>query len=76
MNRNLKSLYIPESTDLWRKISMYVCLPGVVVMGVYIYGIEAEHIHHRDHEIEENGGELPERTFFEYNVGQSDGKRA
>ncbi|KDN50845.1 mitochondrial cytochrome c oxidase subunit VIa [Tilletiaria anomala UBC 951] len=56
-----------KSADLWRKVSMYVCLPGALVLGVYIYGIEAEHIHHRDHEIEENGGELPERTFYEYN---------
>ncbi|KAK0522110.1 Cytochrome c oxidase subunit 6A [Tilletia horrida] len=56
-----------KSADLWRKISMYVCLPGAVVLGVYIYGIEAEHIHHRDHEIHENGGELPERVFYEYN---------
>ena len=57
-----------KSADLWRKVSMYVCIPGAIVLGVYIYGIEAEHLHHRDHEIEENGGELPERVFYDYNV--------
>ncbi|KAK0544891.1 Cytochrome c oxidase subunit 6A [Tilletia horrida] len=56
-----------KSADLWRKISMFVCIPGAIVIGVYIYGIEAEHLHHRDHEIHENGGELPERVFYEYN---------
>ena len=56
-----------KSADLWRKVSMYICIPGAIVLGVYIYQIESEHIHHRDHEIEEHGG-LPERTFYEYNV--------
>ncbi|KAL9937579.1 hypothetical protein V8E36_003124 [Tilletia maclaganii] len=56
-----------QSADLWRKISFYVCIPGAAVIGVYVYGIEAEHIHHRDHEIHENGGKLPERPFYEYN---------
>ncbi|KAE8254604.1 hypothetical protein A4X13_0g3351 [Tilletia indica] len=56
-----------KSADLWRKISLYVCIPGAAVIGVYIYGIEAEHIHHRDHEIHENGGELPERVMYDYN---------
>ncbi|CAD6893609.1 unnamed protein product [Tilletia controversa] len=56
-----------KSADLWRKISLYVCIPGAAVMAVYIYGIEAAHIHHRDHEIHENGGELPERVMYEYN---------
>ncbi|UZJ54364.1 hypothetical protein CBS101457_003684 [Exobasidium rhododendri] len=56
-----------KSADMWRKVSMYVCVPFAIVLGVYIYGVETEHIHHRDHEIEENGGELPETTVYEYN---------
>jgi cytochrome c oxidase subunit 6a len=38
-----RSLRSPRagSADLWRKISMYVCLPGSIVLGVYIYQIEA-----------------------------------
>ncbi|PWN43751.1 mitochondrial cytochrome c oxidase subunit VIa [Ceraceosorus guamensis] len=56
-----------KSAELWRRIFYYVCIPGTIVLGIYIYGIEAEHIHHRDHEIEENGGQLPERTQYDYN---------
>ncbi|PWN89343.1 hypothetical protein FA10DRAFT_267919 [Acaromyces ingoldii] len=56
-----------KSADMWRKVSVYGCIPFAIVMGVYIYQIEAAHIHHRDHEIAENGGELPETTKYEYN---------
>ncbi len=65
-----------KSAELWRKLSMYVCIPGAIVLSVYIYQIEAEHIHHRDHEIEENGGQLPERPFYEYNVSTGFAERA
>lgn len=56
-----------KSSDLWRKVSLYGCLPFAIVMAVYIGRIEAEHLHHRDHEIAENDGELPETTKYEYN---------
>lgn len=56
-----------KSADLWRKVSLYGCIPFAIVMAVYIGRIETEHLHHRDHEIEENGGELPETTKYEYN---------
>ncbi|PWN31746.1 uncharacterized protein FA14DRAFT_162646 [Meira miltonrushii] len=65
--RNHHKDHAGKSADLWRKVSIYGCLPFAVVMAVYIYRIEAEHLHHRDHEIHENGGELPETTKYEYN---------
>ncbi|PWO00491.1 mitochondrial cytochrome c oxidase subunit VIa [Tilletiopsis washingtonensis] len=54
------------SADLWRKISMYVCLPGSIVLGVYIYQIEAAHIAHRDHELHENDGKVDPGPRYEY----------
>ncbi|SPC60902.1 related to COX13 - cytochrome-c oxidase chain VIa [Ustilago sp. UG-2017b] len=56
-----------KSADLWRKVSMYVCIPASIVLGVYIYGIEKHHYDHMVHEYHENGNQPPERTFYEYN---------
>ncbi|KAJ1032649.1 hypothetical protein NDA16_000672 [Ustilago loliicola] len=56
-----------KSADLWRKVSMYVCIPGSIVLGVYIYGIEKHHYDHMVHEYHENDNQPPERTFYEYN---------
>ncbi|PWZ03143.1 mitochondrial cytochrome c oxidase subunit VIa [Testicularia cyperi] len=56
-----------KSADLWRKVSLYVCIPGSIVLGVYIYGIEKHHLDHVKHEFHENGDQPPERTFYEYN---------
>ncbi|SPO21732.1 related to COX13 - cytochrome-c oxidase chain VIa [Ustilago trichophora] len=56
-----------KSADLWRKVSLYVCIPGSIVLGVYIYGIEKHHYEHMVHEYHENGDQPPERTFYEYN---------
>ncbi|EPQ30264.1 uncharacterized protein PFL1_02380 [Pseudozyma flocculosa PF-1] len=57
-----------KSADLWRKVSIYVCIPGSIVLGVYIYGIEAEHHAHAMHEFHENGEQAPEKTKYEYNT--------
>lgn len=65
--RNHHKDHAGKSADLWRKVSIYGCIPFAIVMAVYIGRIETEHLHHRDHEIEENGGELPETTKYEYN---------
>ncbi|CAO1614537.1 unnamed protein product [Sympodiomycopsis kandeliae] len=59
-----------KSAELWRKISMYVCIPGSIVIGIYIYQIEAAHIQHRDHDIAHNGGELPEEGKPKYEYQQ------
>ncbi|SJX61224.1 related to COX13-cytochrome-c oxidase chain VIa [Sporisorium reilianum f. sp. reilianum] len=55
------------SADLWRKVSLYFCIPGSIVLGVYIYGIEKHHYDHMVHEYHENDNQPPERTFYEYN---------
>lgn len=65
--RNHHKDHAGKSADLWRKVSIYGCVPFAIVMAIYIGRIESEHLHHRDHEIEENGGELPETTKYDYN---------
>ncbi|EST06255.1 Cytochrome c oxidase, subunit VIa [Kalmanozyma brasiliensis GHG001] len=56
-----------KSADLWRKVSLYVCIPGSIVLAVYIYGIEKHHYDHMVHEFHDNDEQPPERTFYEYN---------
>ncbi|WVQ85272.1 hypothetical protein IAT38_007437 [Cryptococcus sp. DSM 104549] len=55
-----------ETTDLWRKISFFVCLPGVLVGAIWTYKVEAAHAEHFEHIKHENGGELPEKPVYEY----------
>ena len=55
-----------KSAELWRKISLYVLIPGAVVLGAYMYKIESEHHAHHEHILEENDGQLPERPDYEY----------
>lgn len=35
-----------ETTDLWRKISFYVCIPGIIVGGLWTYKVESAHAEH------------------------------
>ncbi|GFZ43243.1 hypothetical protein JCM24511_00962 [Saitozyma sp. JCM 24511] len=35
-----------ETTDLWRKISFYVCLPGIAVAAIWTYKSEMAHKEH------------------------------
>lgn len=35
-----------ETTDLWRKISFYVCIPGIVVGALWTYKVESAHAEH------------------------------
>ncbi|ESK97980.1 cytochrome c oxidase subunit via [Moniliophthora roreri MCA 2997] len=55
-----------ETTELWRKISYYVCIPAIAVCSAWVYNLESEHKHHIDHLIEENGGEYPQPPAYEY----------
>ncbi|KAI0375293.1 mitochondrial cytochrome c oxidase subunit VIa [Pilatotrama ljubarskyi] len=55
-----------ETTELWRKISYYVCLPAIAVCTLWVRNVEAEHEEHQKHLIEENGGKLPEPPAYEY----------
>lgn len=54
-----------QSTNLWRKITLFGCIPSSIVLGIYMYQIESEHAHHHQHVLEENDG-LPERPDYEY----------
>ncbi|KAI0788646.1 cytochrome c oxidase, subunit VIa [Abortiporus biennis] len=55
-----------ETTEMWRKISFFVCIPAIVVTGIWVYKVEAEHAEHDAHLRAEHGGELPEVPAYEY----------
>ncbi|KAI0639694.1 mitochondrial cytochrome c oxidase subunit VIa [Trametes polyzona] len=55
-----------ETTELWRKISFFVCLPAIAVCTLWVRNVEAEHEAHKEHLIHENGGKLPEPPAYEY----------
>jgi len=55
-----------QTSDLWRKVSYYVCIPGIIVCGVWTYQVESEHKAHIEHEKHEHGGELPEVPAYDY----------
>ncbi|EIW64320.1 mitochondrial cytochrome c oxidase subunit VIa [Trametes versicolor FP-101664 SS1] len=55
-----------ETTELWRKISFYVCIPAIAVCALWVRNVEAEHGAHQAHLLEENGGKLPEPPAYEY----------
>jgi cytochrome c oxidase subunit 6a len=55
-----------EATDLWRKISLYVCVPAVLTCAAWVYKAEAEHAAHTEHLKEEHGGHLPEVPGYDY----------
>ncbi|KAF4623011.1 hypothetical protein D9613_001707 [Agrocybe pediades] len=55
-----------EASDLWRKISFYVCVPAIAVCVAWVYNAEAEHAAHIEHIKHENGGELPETPLYDH----------
>ncbi|TFY80666.1 hypothetical protein EWM64_g3341 [Hericium alpestre] len=55
-----------ETTTLWRRISLYVCLPGIVATAFWVRNVEAEHSEHVEHVKKEHGGELPPPPDYEY----------
>ncbi|TEB04010.1 mitochondrial cytochrome c oxidase subunit VIa, partial [Coprinellus micaceus] len=55
-----------RTTDLWRKISYFVCIPGIAVCTAWVYNAEKEHAAHIEHLKHENGGELPETPAYDY----------
>jgi len=54
------------TTDLWRKISMFVCLPAIVVCVAWVQQVEAKHEEHQEHLKAENDGHLPEPPAYPY----------
>ncbi|KAI0080295.1 mitochondrial cytochrome c oxidase subunit VIa [Panus rudis PR-1116 ss-1] len=55
-----------QTADMWRKISFYVCFPGIIVTALWVRNLEAEHAEHTHHLIEENGGKLPQPPQYEF----------
>ncbi|KAF9452587.1 mitochondrial cytochrome c oxidase subunit VIa [Macrolepiota fuliginosa MF-IS2] len=55
-----------QTSDLWRKISFYVCVPAIAVCVAWVYNAETEHAAHVEHIKEENGGVLPETPAYDY----------
>jgi len=55
-----------ETTDLWRKISLYVCIPATLVCVAWVRNVEGEHEEHLEHIKEENGGEMPPTPEYPY----------
>ncbi|THH33552.1 hypothetical protein EUX98_g655 [Antrodiella citrinella] len=60
------SAHAGEASELWRRISFYVCLPGIVVAALWVRNVEAEHAEHENHIRAENDGHLPEPPHYEY----------
>jgi len=55
-----------EASELWRKISFYVCIPAIITGGIWVYKVEKDHHEHLDHLRAENGGVLPQPPDYEY----------
>ncbi|EIW86815.1 mitochondrial cytochrome c oxidase subunit VIa [Coniophora puteana RWD-64-598 SS2] len=55
-----------STTQLWRRISFYVCFPVTAVVIAWVRNAEAEHAEHLAHLKEENGGKLPEVPNYDY----------
>ncbi|KAF8597734.1 mitochondrial cytochrome c oxidase subunit VIa [Ceratobasidium sp. AG-I] len=59
-----------ETTELWRKISFYVCMPIthclVVVGAAWVKKAEDAHHEHTEHLKHENDGHLPETPAYSY----------
>ncbi|KAI0814896.1 mitochondrial cytochrome c oxidase subunit VIa [Irpex lacteus] len=55
-----------ETANLWRRISFFVCAPGILVTALWVNKVEKEHAAHEAHIREEHGGELPELPAYPY----------
>ncbi|KAF5385488.1 hypothetical protein D9757_005371 [Collybiopsis confluens] len=55
-----------ETTELWRKISWYVCIPAIAVCSAWVYNLEMEHKSHLEHEKAENDGKIVLPPAYEY----------
>jgi len=54
------------TTALWRRISLFVCIPTTVAIIAWVRNVEAEHAEHQEHLKKEHGGHLPEVPAYEY----------
>ncbi|KAN0134832.1 Cytochrome c oxidase subunit VIa domain containing protein [Lactarius tabidus] len=54
------------TTALWRRISLFFCIPGTFAILAWVRNVEAEHAEHQEHLKKENGGHLPEIPTYDY----------
>ena len=52
-----------NSSDLWRKISIYVCIPALLIAGVNAYNLYAAHQEHLAHSSNDEDDETPEYPY-------------
>ncbi|KAH9937188.1 cytochrome c oxidase, subunit VIa [Fomitopsis serialis] len=62
-----------HTSELWRKISFFVCVPAIIVTALWVRKVENEHEEHTEHLKHENGGELPAVPDYEYLNKRSSG---
>ncbi|EPT04012.1 cytochrome c oxidase subunit VIa [Fomitopsis schrenkii] len=55
-----------QTSEMWRKISYFVCVPVIAVTALWVRKVESEHTEHTEHIKHENGGELPAIPEYEY----------
>ncbi|RSH85964.1 Cytochrome c oxidase subunit 6A, mitochondrial [Apiotrichum porosum] len=55
-----------ETTNLWKNISFYVCIPAIIGGAAWTYKLEAAHHEHLEHIKHDNGGEMPAIPDYEY----------
>ncbi|KAL7415131.1 cytochrome c oxidase subunit VIa-domain-containing protein [Mrakia frigida] len=58
--------HAPAAAELWRKITMYIAIPGCIACGIYVWKKEGEHLAHLEHEADLNGGFAPKKVQYEY----------
>lgn len=61
MNTGVPAHYF---SDLWRKISIYVCIPALLIAGVNAYNLYTAHQAHLEHQSHEN--ELDDTPEYPY----------
>ncbi|KAH7910869.1 COX6A, subunit VIa of cytochrome c oxidase [Hygrophoropsis aurantiaca] len=64
--RDAVRAHAAETTNLWRRISFFVCFPATAVVIAWVIKTEEEHAAHIEHAKEENGGHLPEIPGYDY----------
>lgn len=60
--------FTDHGSDLWRKISIYVCIPALLIAGVNAYNLYSAHQAHVAHEAHERAesGEEDETPEYPY----------
>ncbi|KIY63517.1 mitochondrial cytochrome c oxidase subunit VIa [Cylindrobasidium torrendii FP15055 ss-10] len=55
-----------HTAELWRKISYFVCIPGIAVCAAWVYNLEQAHHEHIEHRKHENDGVYPQPPAYDY----------